>query len=180
MVPDGLCSSNHGGHLSPRCADGLGAPLEELRFALELLYIAVLLPSDSSPSVVLRCGWSRHDFREQRGDGWSFSEWSPRARPGFAKFRGIRKCRWKWRVFCSPAIPNLPTECRRCRREQSRYGTFGILGLMQKKKVQELIVVEPLPPGLESEKLISNLPTGRNESASCASALMNFISRKPN
>jgi len=34
--------------------------------------------------------------------------------------------------------------------------TFGILGLMQKKKVQELIVVEPLPPGLESEKLISN------------------------
>lgn len=34
--------------------------------------------------------------------------------------------------------------------------TFGILGLMQKKQVQELIVVEPLPPGLESEKLISN------------------------
>jgi lipopolysaccharide/colanic/teichoic acid biosynthesis glycosyltransferase len=34
--------------------------------------------------------------------------------------------------------------------------TFSILGLMQKKKVQELIVVEPLPPGLESEKLISN------------------------
>ena len=34
--------------------------------------------------------------------------------------------------------------------------TLNILGLMQKKKVQELIVVEPLPPGLESEKLISN------------------------
>jgi lipopolysaccharide/colanic/teichoic acid biosynthesis glycosyltransferase len=34
--------------------------------------------------------------------------------------------------------------------------TFGILGLMQKKKAQELIIVEPLPPGLESEKLISN------------------------
>ena len=34
--------------------------------------------------------------------------------------------------------------------------TFGILGLMQKKQVQELIVVEPLPPGLESDKLISN------------------------
>jgi lipopolysaccharide/colanic/teichoic acid biosynthesis glycosyltransferase len=34
--------------------------------------------------------------------------------------------------------------------------TFSILGLMQKKGVQELIVVEPLPPGLESEKLISN------------------------
>jgi lipopolysaccharide/colanic/teichoic acid biosynthesis glycosyltransferase len=34
--------------------------------------------------------------------------------------------------------------------------TLNILGLMQEKKVQELIVVEPLPPGLESEKLISN------------------------
>ncbi len=34
--------------------------------------------------------------------------------------------------------------------------TLNILGLMQKKNVQELIVVEPLPPGLESEKLISN------------------------
>jgi len=34
--------------------------------------------------------------------------------------------------------------------------TFSILGLMQKQRVQELIVVEPLPPGLESEKLISN------------------------
>jgi len=34
--------------------------------------------------------------------------------------------------------------------------TFSILGLMEKQRVQELIVVEPLPPGLESEKLISN------------------------
>jgi len=33
--------------------------------------------------------------------------------------------------------------------------TFGILGLLKEKKAQELIVVEPLPPGLESEKLIS-------------------------
>jgi len=34
--------------------------------------------------------------------------------------------------------------------------TFGILGLLKEKKAQELIVVEPLPPGLESERLISN------------------------
>jgi lipopolysaccharide/colanic/teichoic acid biosynthesis glycosyltransferase len=34
--------------------------------------------------------------------------------------------------------------------------TLNILGLMREKKVQELIVVEPLPPGLENEKLISN------------------------
>lgn len=33
--------------------------------------------------------------------------------------------------------------------------TFGILGLLTEKKAQELIVVEPLPPGLETEKLIS-------------------------
>lgn len=34
--------------------------------------------------------------------------------------------------------------------------TFGILELLKEKKAEELIVVEPLPPGLESEKLISN------------------------
>ncbi len=34
--------------------------------------------------------------------------------------------------------------------------TLGILGLMQEKKAQELILVEPLPTGVESEKLISH------------------------
>jgi putative colanic acid biosynthesis UDP-glucose lipid carrier transferase len=34
--------------------------------------------------------------------------------------------------------------------------TLDILGLMQEKKIQELIVVEPLPPGVESAKLISS------------------------
>ena len=34
--------------------------------------------------------------------------------------------------------------------------TLGILGLMQEKRAQELILVEPLPTGVESEKLISH------------------------
>ena len=34
--------------------------------------------------------------------------------------------------------------------------TLSVIGLLQEKKVQELILAEPLPPGPESEKLIAN------------------------
>jgi len=34
--------------------------------------------------------------------------------------------------------------------------TLNVLGFMQEKRVQELVVVEPLPPGVESAKLIAN------------------------